>query len=274
MARPTKAKDIKPEDIDLASGSTDAPAISASGLDIKFIVTIVAILIAGIGGSVASTLFLAPIALGPVVAQQVQSAMGGEHGKKEGEAGEEGASHGSPAQTIGLRMDLDEFTVNLQADPNIKGNQFLRTKMTLNIGVPEEEYCDPTGGHGEKHASVAVRDVIASGGRVAGGQLLGAAASTVPLPMGGKAKLIANGGGEAADPYKTCTDAFAKNMTPYGPTIRDIINQSLMKRTAGTLATIEGQELLKDDIKAQINSLIGPKYSVIRVNFSDFIIQY
>ena len=178
-----------------------------------------------------------------------------------------------------MRLDLDEFTVNLQADPNIRGNQFLRTKMTLNIGVPEEEYCDPTGGAagGEHHAMVPSRSVIASSS-ISGGQLLGAAANvaTIPARYNGSKKehLVANGGAAPADPYKACTDTFTKNMSPYGPTIRDIINQALMKRTAGTLGTIEGQELLKDDIKSQINSLIGPKYSVVRVNFSDFIIQY
>jgi hypothetical protein len=178
-----------------------------------------------------------------------------------------------------MRLDLDEFTVNLQADPNIRGNQFLRTKMTLNIGVPEEEYCDPTGGGEHKAATATSRSVIAAG-FVAGGQVLGAAANVTTIPARYKAapsrkeRLIANGGAAPADPYKACTDTFAKNMSPYGPTIRDIINQALMKRTAGTLGTIEGQELLKDDIKSQINSLIGPKYSVVRVNFSDFIIQY
>ena len=33
-------------------------------------------------------------------------------------------------------------------------------------------------------------------------------------------------------------------------------------------------ELLKDEIKEQANHLMGEHYSVIRVNFSDFIIQY
>jgi hypothetical protein len=94
-----------------------------------------------------------------------------------------------------------------------------------------------------------------------GGQIVGAAA---PVDR----TLIAEEGGGP-----TCEQIFKNNMGKYVPTIRDVINASLMKRTASSLASLEGQESLKDEIKDQLNQIMGPDYSVLRVNFQDFIIQ-
>lgn len=152
--------------------------------------------------------------------------------------GEGDKAHGTEAHapSIGLTLPLSDFTVNLSQDPALAGSQFLRAKLSLAISVPEEEDCNAA--HGEEHT--------AAGG---GGH---------------------GGGAPAGDP---CMAAFQKNMDPYIPTIRDIINTALMKRTASTLGTVEGQELLKDDIRLQINPLLGKKYSVLRVNFEEFIVQ-
>jgi flagellar basal body-associated protein FliL len=46
-----------------------------------------------------------------------------------------------------------------------------------------------------------------------------------------------------------------------------------MKRTASQLASAEGQEVLKDEIKEQLTQVMAPEYEVLRVNFQDFIIQ-
>ncbi|MBK8191215.1 MAG: flagellar basal body-associated FliL family protein [Vampirovibrionales bacterium] len=275
MARPTKPKDLKPK----ADG--DAPAEGAGGggggggskLDLKFIITIVAIILASVGGSAASIYFLAPIALTPQIVSQIKAA-GTETGK-DGEHGGGGEASG-PNQTIGMNLELDEFTVNLKPDPARPGNQFLRTKMSLSIAVPEEEYCDAGGEHKAMLPTVS-RTALAQAFPLQGGVLAGAAANLEPVrtPSPGSAdeQLMANGG-EAEDPFVACQKAFNKNMARYVPTMRDIINQALMKRTAGMLASIEGQESLKDEIKEQTNHLIGDHYSVIRINFSDFIIQY
>lgn len=281
MARPTQAKDVKPDDIDADLAAEAGGSSVKSALDLKFIITILVILLAGIGGSVATTLFLAPMVLGPVIQQSVTAAAGsaGEHG----EGGDHGDSHGeghggagSASQTIGNTLELDEFTVNLKSDPSMRGNQFLRTKMSLGIAVPEEQYCDPSGG-GEHHASVKT-DV-----HFANHSLYGTRALATITPIGFNSQfqpitkqheiLLVSGGG-GPDPLVVCKETFTKNMSPYVPTIRDIINQALMKRTANTLATVEGQEMLKDEIKTQINTLLTKDYSVVRVNFSDFIIQY
>ncbi len=253
MARPTKPKDIKPKALD----ESGAPVAGGGGgepkLDLKLIITIVAIFVASIVGSAASVYFLAPMVVVPAVVEQVLAATtegGGEHG---------GGAHAGPHQTVGMNLELDEFTVNLKSDPSLGGNQFLRTKMSLSIAVPPEEYCDPTGGHAQLPVETAIVD-----GET--GIVAGAAASA------DEEVLLAAGGG--GDPYAACQARFNQSMARFVPTMRDIINQSLMKRTAGTLGTIEGQEILKDDIKDQINHLMGDHYAVIRVNFSDFIIQY
>jgi len=71
----------------------------------------------------------------------------------------------------------------------------------------------------------------------------------------------------------SCPELFSEKMSKFVPTIRDIINEALMSRTATTLATAEGQESLKKEIKDKVNPIINPTYAVIRVNFQDFIIQ-
>ncbi len=275
MARPTQAKDIKPDDIeaDLAAEAGDGGGAKASALDLKFIITILAIFIAGIGGSVATTMFLAPMVLGPVIQEQVIAASGADPTAHGGEHGDEhgGGSHGGhPSQTIGMLLDLEEFTVNLKNDPTLRGNQFLRTKLSLSIALPEEEYCDPTGGG--HHANAGTPGGMYASAPMGPSFVMAAIASPV-LQASPNEPVIASGG-SAPDPFVVCTQTFGKHMSPYTPTMRDIINQALMKRTAGTLATIEGQEMLKDEIKTQVNSLLGGHYAVIRVNFSDFIIQY
>jgi len=83
--------------------------------------------------------------------------------------------------------------------------------------------------------------------------------------------LLAEGSGK--DALGACLDQFKNNMAKYVPTMRDVINAALMKRTAGTLSTLEGQEALKDEIKEEINQFMDQKYQVLRVNFEDFIIQ-
>jgi flagellar basal body-associated protein FliL len=47
-----------------------------------------------------------------------------------------------------------------------------------------------------------------------------------------------------------------------------------MKRSASDLSTPEGQEAFKDEVKEQVDHVIGSnQYTVQRINFEDFIIQ-
>jgi len=261
MARPTKPKDVNPDEI---GAPTPAAGGGGSALDLKFILTILLISVVSVAGSAASIFFLAPMVMGPVIAQEVKTAVEATAQKAEGEGEGEGeaAEHGEGGHETVMNLELDEFTVNLKPDPSMGGNQFLRTKMSLSVAVPPEEFCDPTGGgHAELTPSQNLR---LAQGSLNGGVIAGAAANIT------QERLIANSG---PDPYTACIEAFNKNMARYVPSLRDIINQALMKRTAGTLASIEGQELLKDEIKTEANHLMG-HYQVSRINFSDFIIQY
>ncbi|MBX2860901.1 MAG: flagellar basal body-associated FliL family protein [Vampirovibrio sp.] len=264
MARPTKPKDMKPKTE--GEGDSPAEALPASdggggpGLDIKTIAIIAVISLVSVLGSVGSVFFLAPMVIVPAVVEQLPAG-GGEHGEEHGE--EHGGGHGS-GPTIGLNLELDEFVANLKSDPSLKGNQYVKAKITLNIKVPAEEDCLNLGD--EHHASLPAHQTIAINGN---GQIVGAAA-----PIVDEDALLASGGGAPPDPYVGCMTAFTKNMGKYTQILRDIINSALTKRTAGMLASLEGQEALKDEIKEEANALMGPKYEIIRVNFSDFIIQY
>ncbi len=268
MARPTKPKDLKPKADETAVEVKDKSSGgggSGGAFDLKFIITIAAIFIASVLGSVATTYFVAPMVLVPAIMAQINKPA--EHG------GEGEAKSNEPNQTIGLNLELDEFTVNLKSDPNLNGNQFLRTKMSLSIAVPKEEYCSEGG---EAHAEAMPGPLAIEG------KILGAAA---PFPEAQEKHrlnhyqhpdktLIASEGGEGGGAYQKCLAAFNQQMGRYVPTIRDLINAALMKRTASVLQSPEGQEQLKDEIKESINQLMEKKYQIIRINFSDFIIQY
>lgn len=241
MARPTKPKDLKPKtDGDPAGAPGGAPAApSGGGFDMKFIIALVVVALVSVAGTAGSTYYISTQIMD--VSKKVASA-----GSAEGGEAEAGSGH-VPANVIGMNLELDDFMVNLKPDPNLGGTQYLKAKMALSIRVPEAQDC-----YAKKHAMLPALD----------GQVVGAAA---PVDTA----LLASGGGGGP----SCEQIFKDNMGKYVPTIRDVINASLMKRTASTLASLEGQEALKDEIKEQLNQLIGPDYAVLRVNFQDFIIQ-
>jgi flagellar basal body-associated protein FliL len=254
-AAPLKPKDPKPAAEEpatsgAATGGTPKAA-SGGGMDLKFIITLVAIVVSNVLCVGAGIYFLAPMVIVPAITAQLPKAegaaegeegdaeAGGEHGGEHGAAGEGG--HGTAAQQIGLNYPLEEFTVNLKT-PNPSVNTFARLKLAFSVGVPEAENCLAT--HGEGH-----EEKKAEGGGGHG----------APAPAAGE------------DP---CMKAFTTKMTPFLPTIRDIVNAALMKRSAADLSTPEGQEAFKDDVKEQVNPVIGShKYTVQRINFEDFIIQ-
>lgn len=248
MARPTKPKDLKPK----VEGESPTPAAPSAGgggggLDLKFIIMVVVIILATIGGSVGSSYLMTTMFVMPELAK-ISHAPAGEAGE-EGHAptGHDGAS--TEGNEVGMNLELDEFMVNLKPDPALQGSQYLRAKMALSIKVPEPEDC-----YAEHHASAMP---------YGNGRIVGAAA---PVDR----EMLANGGGEGGP---SCEDVFKKNMSKYVPTVRDVINASLMKRNATLLATLEGQESLKDEIRDQLNTIMAPNYQVLRVNFQDFIIQ-
>jgi len=257
MAKPSKPKDIKPKaDGDAAASGGGG---GGGGLDLKFIITLMVIMLCTTLTSGAAVYFLAPMVLMPAIEEQLKKVAAA---PAHGEEGAEGEGEHETSK-VGMNLELDEFTVNLKEDPALPGTQYLRAKMSLNVGVPAEEDCYAEPAEGEKHAEVPA--ILREG------QVVGAAVSISSRDIDDS--LIANGGGAAVDPKVACIATFKDHMGKYIPTIRDVINASLMKRSAGTLATLEGQEALKDEIKESINQFMGEKYQIIRVNFEDFIIQ-
>jgi flagellar basal body-associated protein FliL len=254
MARPTKPKDLKPK---VDGESAEAPATGGGGgLDLKFIIMVVVILVATIGGSVGSSYLMTTMFVVPEIGKVAKIA--GPAAGGEGAAAAEGgpadaASTETAANEVGMNLELDEFMVNLKSDPNAGGSQYLRAKMALSIKVPEKENCYMESKEGKK--AMLPPDLIP------GGKIVGAA-----LPM--DRTLIAEEGGGPS-----CEQIFKNNMSKYVPSARDVINAALMKRTATSLATLEGQEALKDEIRDQLSQITAPNYKILRVNFQDFIIQ-
>jgi flagellar basal body-associated protein FliL len=233
---------------------------------VKLIVLAAALIVTNLVGMAAMIFFLGPVMLQPVVDKIAAAAPGhgeegeqhgGEHGKKDAhgekkdEHGKEGhGGHGdtSAIANLGLNFGLEDFTVNLTPNPRTPSeNQFLRAKLSLSIKVPEEENCIIKKMEAE-HAPAE-----GGGGGHGGGHGGGA-----PAP-------------EGEDP---CMKSFKEKMGTFLPNVRDVINSSLMRRTANALGSVEGQEMLKDEIIEQVNTLLHPvNYSVLRVNFEEFIVQ-
>jgi flagellar basal body-associated protein FliL len=248
MARPTKPKDLKPKaDAEVASVPAPPPGGGAA-FDLKYIVMLVIVVLASLLGSAGSTYLMTTMVVIPELsrlsAAPAEDAESGGHGEAASE------------NQVGMNLELDEFTVNLKADAEVKGSQFLRAKMALSIKVPEAENC-----YAQHHAALPGQ-VVAVVNALPGGKVAGAAA---PVDR----TLVASGG----ESGPSCEDIFKNNMAKYVPTARDVINAALMKRTAGQLASLEGQEALKDEIKEQLTAIMAPNYEVLRVNFQDFIIQ-
>jgi flagellar basal body-associated protein FliL len=264
MAKPVKPKTLKPKiggepsaseanEAQESQAASKAPANKSgggggrgtSGL-LSIIVLSVVMLLSSVAGPVAALYFLGPQLLAPIIAKAVPPATEGEHG---GEAVGEGEHGGEKVSKLGLNLPLEEFTVNLKKDPTLRGTQYLRARMNLSVVVPEAEDCSPhkaegaeAGGHGEKPAE--------------GGGGHGAAPAA------------------AVDPVKACNEAFVGKIATYIPTLRDIVNTALMKRSAAQISTLEGQELLKDEMSQEMNNILATNhYQVVRVNFEEFIVQ-
>jgi flagellar basal body-associated protein FliL len=258
MARPTKPKDLKPKaEGDVAAAPGAPPAGGGPALDIKFIVLALVMVVSSILGSAGSAYLMTTLFVTPEIQKIAKAAPSPEGASSEGGA-KDGASTETPGNEVGMNLELDEFTINLKPDPVLGGNQFLRAKMALSIKPPDTENC-----YLEKKKAAFLPDDIIPGGKVVG------AAMPVDNAQVDKT-LVAEGEGGGAAP---CETEFKTSMGKYVPTIRDVINASLMKRTATQLATLEGQEALKDEIKDQLSQIMAPNYKVIRVNFQDFIIQ-
>jgi flagellar basal body-associated protein FliL len=263
MAKPIKTKSLKPQNSDVPntedgaekpSQKNNSPSASKKGLTMfQTIILAVVMLISSIAGPALAIYFLGPTVLVPMIQKALPKATAAEEGEAvdgenpaegaTGEAGKEGEHSGSKSQSLGMNLPMDEFIVNLKSSGSAKSNQFLKAKMSLAVTVPEAEDCNASSGH-EKKAEGG------GGGHGEGGE------------------------GAAKDPSVACNEAFVAKMGAYTPTLRDIINTAMMKRSAQQLSTLEGQEDLKDELVTEMNSVLTNQgYTVQRVNLQDFIIQ-
>jgi flagellar basal body-associated protein FliL len=267
MSSPAKPKEMKPKDeTEAAAPSAGAAPAPAGGLDIKFIILVIVMVVSSILGSAGSVYLMTSVFVTPEI-QKLAKAKPAEGEGAEKEAKGEGETS---TNEIGMNLELDEFMVNLKTDAALGGNQYLKAKVALSIKPPDKENCflkkekaqlSPEGGK-----------VIAFNRSVLGyGTFAGAAAPIAYDKTSDFDPTLLAGEGEGGPP--PCETEFKANMGHYVPTIRDVINAALMKRTASQLASSEGQEVLKDEIKEQLTQMMAPEYEVLRVNFQDFIIQ-
>ena len=77
----------------------------------------------------------------------------------------------------------------------------------------------------------------------------------------------------SGEALKKWEEEFHMEMAHYVPAIRDIVISALTQRTSEDLATEEGKEAVKKDIKAKVDKLLHGHHEVIRVNIENFIIQ-
>ena len=236
MAKPAKPKNLKPKAEGSPAAKAGGGAAQSPGGGAMDLKTII-LIVAMLVSSVAGSALTAFV-LGPMVmVPAITDQLSHMTLTAGGEAhGEQHEEGHGKRPKIGMNLELDEFRANLKHDPTVKGNQFLAAKMSLSVLVPDEQNCNlMTHGHGD------------SGG---------------------------GHGDSGPSPEEACQLEFNKAMGRYVPTVRDIINSALMKRTAGQLSTLEGQEALKDDIIQEINHLIiDDGYRILRVNMQDFIVQ-
>ncbi len=256
MARPTKPKDLKPKaeggELAVVPGGPAPAGGGGAALDIKFIVLMVVMVIASVLGSAGSAYLMTTMFVTPQIEKVAKSVASAATDKPAEGAAQAGAPEGDSANAVGMNLELDEFMINLKSDPTVGGSQYLKSKMALSIKPPDKENC-----------YLEVKKAMFEPDAIGGGKVVGAA-----LPIDRTTIAEEGGGGPPA-----CETGFKASMGKFVPTIRDVINASLMKRTASQLATLEGQEALKDEIKDQLTQIMAPDYTVLRVNFQDFIIQ-
>ena len=86
------------------------------------------------------------------------------------------------------------------------------------------------------------------------------------------AKSGGHGHGEAA-PAADPLASIQTEMNQFKPAIRDAVITNLSSKTSSELSTAAGKELAKEQIKNDINSILGGEREVLRVSFGQFIIQ-
>jgi flagellar FliL protein len=72
--------------------------------------------------------------------------------------------------------------------------------------------------------------------------------------------------------YKKRQDEFIKEMASRRPIMDDIVTTVLTGKTSTVLATADGKEQLRDELKAKLGAVAG-EHSLLNVYFTQFIVQ-
>lgn len=67
-------------------------------------------------------------------------------------------------------------------------------------------------------------------------------------------------------------DQFREKMNTWQPVIDDILTTTLSSKTFAEISTVEGKQVLKEELMASINELLGYQ-GVINVYFTEFVVQ-
>jgi len=67
--------------------------------------------------------------------------------------------------------------------------------------------------------------------------------------------------------------AFADEMSPYSAIIDDALVSTLSSRASGDLIKLDGKDVLKTDLIANVNHALHDQENVVNVYFTEFIIQ-
>jgi len=78
---------------------------------------------------------------------------------------------------------------------------------------------------------------------------------------------------ERATDTKKAEDNLVHQLKEYEASMKDIVITVLSSKNASTLGTKEGKELVKEQIAQSIDTVLDGKREVLRVNFSQFVIQ-
>ena len=67
-------------------------------------------------------------------------------------------------------------------------------------------------------------------------------------------------------------DQFREKMNSWQPVIDDILTTTLSSKTFADISTVEGKQVLKEELMTSINELLGYQ-GVINIYFTEFVVQ-
>lgn len=78
--------------------------------------------------------------------------------------------------------------------------------------------------------------------------------------------------GLTGDAYKKSQEEFIKTMASRRPILDDIVTTTMASKTSASLATSEGKETLREELKSRFGGVVG-EHKLVTVYFTQFIVQ-